>query len=81
MAQGIQATEQQVQQQIEQLNADLNTQKAQSPDEDDAPDFNGVDDRALHCFLQVGLQEGTLKTELTDKDCTFLVNLANDKSN
>lgn len=79
MAQGKDPNDQLVKAQIEQLNADLEvTQNKQADDDDGSPDVEGVDDRALHCFLQAGLQEGTLKTELTDKDCTFLVNLIND---
>ena len=70
-----------IQQQIANLNQDLNVTSNQ-PKEDaqeggDQPDVEGVDDRSLHCFLQVGLQSGTLRTEITEKDCTFLVNLIN----
>ena len=48
--------------------------------DDQGPDFDGVDDRAIHCFLQVGLQSGTLRTEMDEKDCTFLVNLINQEN-
>ena len=42
---------------------------------DDAVDFDGVDDRALHCFLDVGLVPGSLKTEVTDRDCIFMISV------
>jgi len=62
------------------MNSDLHDQSQEPAYDPDQRDSDGVNDRGLHCFLQVGLQEGTLKTELTDKDCTFLVNLINDEN-
>jgi hypothetical protein len=56
------------------LNTDLNVKREDAADSG-GPDFDGIDDRSMYCFLQAGLAEGTLRTELTDKDCTFLVNL------
>jgi len=47
-------------------------------DEEGKPDFAGIDSKTIYCFLQLGLQEGTLKTELDDKECNFLVNLVNE---
>ena len=85
MAEGTDLSDPLVQQQIENLNSDLavtgtgQNQNDQNGDEGGV-DFDGLDDRALHCFLQVGLASGTLKTELTDKDCTFLVNLINEEN-
>ena len=46
--------------------------------DDEKPDFAGIDSKTIYCFLQLGLQEGTLKTELDMKECNFLVNLVNE---
>ena len=48
--------------------------------ESSKPDVDGVDDKCLHCFLEVGLQSGVLKTDLSDKDCIFLVNHINQEN-
>ena len=74
-----------VQQQMELLNQDLaanahssaNQSSKINDGESNGTDVEGVDDRAIHCFLQAGLQSGTLRTELNEKDCIFLVNLIN----
>lgn len=73
-------------QQMENLNADLNVTSTDNKKDDDqngqdeGVDFDGVDDRSLHCFLQVGLQGGVLKSDINEKDCIFLVNvIAQDK--
>lgn len=44
---------------------------------EDGTDIEGIDDKQIHCFLEAGLQSGTLRTDLTEKDCIFLVNLMN----
>jgi hypothetical protein len=69
---------------MENLNADLNVtagdKKDDNGDDGGGSDFDGVDDRSLHCFLQVGLQGGVLKSDINQKDCIFLVNvIAQDK--
>ena len=40
---------------------------------DGGADFDGVDDRSLNCFLEVGIVPGSLKTTIDQKDCQFLV--------
>lgn len=80
MALGCAPNDRRTKQKIQQLNSDLHDQSQEGTFDPNVRDSDGVNDRALHCFLQVGLQEGTLKTELTDKDCTFLVNLINDEN-
>lgn len=67
---------------MENLNADLNVTSTDNKKNDDAKDadeggqdFDGVDDRSLHCFLQVGLQDGVNKSDINEKDCIFLVNV------
>lgn len=70
---------------MENLNADLNvtsTDNKKATDDQNnggqdegGGDFDGVDDRSLHCFLQVGLQGGVLKSDINEKDCIFLVNV------
>lgn len=64
---------------VQALNHDLEINDGQM-DDNSGPDFDGVDDRALHCFLEAGLQTGTLRTEMTEKDCIFLVNLINEEN-
>ena len=71
---------------MENLNADLNVTSGNNKNDDannmdeGGADFDGVDDRSLHCFLQVGLQEGVNKSDINEKDCIFLVNvIAQDK--
>jgi hypothetical protein len=41
----------------------------------------GIDDKAINCFLEVGLETGTLRSVLTIKECTFLVNLITEENN
>ena len=43
--------------------------------------MEGIDDKAICCFLEVGLESGTLRTVLTIKECTFLVNLITEENN
>lgn len=64
---------------VKALNDDLEVNDGKQ-DDNQGPDFDGVDDRAMYCFLEVGLQTGTLRTEMTDKDCIFLVNLINEEN-
>ena len=76
---------QMIQQQIASLNQDLGNVTSNQPKDDgqdggEQPDVDGVDDHSLHCYLAVGLQSGTLRTEITVKDCTFLVNLINQQN-
>jgi hypothetical protein len=78
MSEGCAPNDRRTKQKIEQLNTDLHGD--QNLEDEINSYMDGVNDKALNCFLQVGLQEGTLKTELTDKDCTFLVNLINDQN-
>jgi len=59
------------------LNNDLAATSGQQEEEEGGADVEGVDDKAIGCFLEAGLQSGTLRTELTPKECTFLVNLIN----
>jgi len=40
----------------------------------------GIDDRAIFCYFKTNLQPETLKSELTDKHSTFLVNLMTDNN-
>lgn len=47
---------------------------------EEGTDVDGIDDKQIHCFLEAGLQSGTLRTELTEKDCIFLVNLINQEN-
>ena len=72
---------------MENLNADLQITSAdnkkndqQNGQDDGGAEFDGIDDRCLHCCLQVGLQGGVLKSDINEKDCIFLVNvIAQDK--
>lgn len=65
------------------MNADLNVTSTENKKPDDnggqddggGVDFDGVDDRSLHCFLQIGLQGGVLKSDINEKDCIFLVSV------
>ena len=69
-------------QQMEFLNNDLELASNKGDDEEGGgADFDGIDDKCMHCFLQAGLQTGTLRTEISEKDCTFLVNLINQEKN
>lgn len=40
----------------------------------------GIDDHSIYCFFKLNLQPGTLKQDLTDKQCSFLVNLMTDNN-
>lgn len=40
----------------------------------------GIDDRALFVFFTCNLQPETLKTVITERQCTFLVNLMTDNN-
>lgn len=40
----------------------------------------GIDDRALFVFFTYNLQPETLKSQITEKQCTFLVNLMSDNN-
>lgn len=66
---------------MEVLNSDLNTSKFENniadTEGDVGTEVEGIDDRVIHCFLEAGLQLGTLRNELTEKECIFLVNLIN----
>ena len=44
------------------------------------PDVLGIDDRGLFVFFTCNLQPETLKTVITEKQCTFLVNLMTDNN-
>lgn len=41
---------------------------------------NGICHKAFYCYFQVKLNPGTLKCELTEKQCSFLVNLMTDNN-
>ena len=43
-------------------------------------DCLGIDDRALELFFRHTLQADTLKTDINDKQCTFLVNIMTDNN-
>ena len=43
-------------------------------------DYTGIDDRALFVFFTCNLQPGTLKSDISEKQCTFLVNLMTDNN-
>ena len=43
-------------------------------------DYNGIFDRSLYVFFTCNLQPGTLKSDITEKQCTFLVNLMTDNN-
>ena len=59
------------------LNDDLELNKKENEDENQGSDVEGVDDRAMCCFLEAGLDEGTLRAPIEEKECTFLVNMIN----
>jgi len=61
-------------QQIEALNRDLAENKE---NEEEGADIDGIDDKNIACFLEAGLQPGTLRSEIELKECTFLVNMIN----
>ena len=72
-----------VKQQLSVLNSDLANSSVAggaNDDGDDGTDEEGVDDRIIHCFLEAGLQAGTLRSVLTEKECIFLVNLINQEN-
>lgn len=41
---------------------------------------NGITHKAFFCYFKVKLNAGTLKCELTEKHCSFLVNLMTDNN-
>ena len=45
-----------------------------------ATDWTGIDDRSLFVFFTCNLQPATLKSEISEKQCTFLVNLMTDNN-
>ena len=67
---------------MDNLNENLaNTQQNQAKkddaegDQQEGTDFDGVDDRALHCFLEVGLVPGALKIQVDPRECIFLISV------
>lgn len=40
----------------------------------------GITYKAFFCYFRVNLSPGTLKSELSEKDCNFLVNLMTDNN-
>ena len=53
---------------------------AQSSRPHGEPDCLGIDDRALELFFRHTLQADTLKSNITDRQCTFLVNIMTDNN-
>ena len=49
-------------------------------DKRDDREVFGIDDRALFVFFTCNLQPDTLKTIITEKQCTFLVNIMTDNN-
>ena len=45
-----------------------------------ATDYTGVDDRSLYVFFTCNLQPATLKSDISEKQCTFLINLMTDNN-
>lgn len=43
-------------------------------------DYMGIDDRSLFVFFTCNLQPDTLKSDISEKQCTFLVNLMTDNN-
>lgn len=43
-------------------------------------DYVGIDDRSLFVFFTCNLQPDTLKSDISEKQCTFLVNLMTDNN-
>jgi len=39
---------------------------------------HGLDEQAIFCYFKLKLQHGTLKSELTERQCSFLINLMSD---
>jgi hypothetical protein len=57
----------------------MDSKNDKDDDTNSEADNSGVDARVLMCFLEVGLK-GVLELEITEKDCTFLVNVINDEN-
>ena len=43
-------------------------------------DYTGIDDRSLYVFFTCNLQPATLKSDISERQCTFLVNLMTDNN-
>ena len=43
-------------------------------------DYTGIFDRSLFVFFTCNLQPGTLKSDISEKQCTFLINLMTDNN-
>ena len=60
--------------------ADGNVEEYPRDPRQGADEYGGIMDRSLYVFFTCNLQPGTLKSEISEKQCTFLVNLMTDNN-